>query len=453
MSGPVPALDLTQYTGAGVRVAVVDSGIDPLAADVGAVAGGVSLSLDAAGPVRRGVCLTDHLGHGTACAGIIRRLAPGVELHAVRIFDEALVADGKLLVAAIDWAVEAGMQVVNLSLGTTDPSLAPDLARVCGRAVEAGVLLVAAEHNDGLESYPASLPGVVGVRAGKVHTRHGYRWLDDSRIECEARGDAQRVTWLGGRQVMLGGSSLAAPHVSAVAALVREALPEASVAEVRAALRDCATAVVSARTPAAARDSGRCDAPPGPRAASFTRAALYPFSKEMHAFVRFRDLLPFQIAAVGDPVGCGRTGRDAAGVVALEPMGVPVTPGLGRAVEGCDGLVLGYLDRLGRLRQRDLVRESLELALDRRLHVFSFQALNSERYGPLLEAAHQEQLRWRWPAVTAEQARDVLRGDPPGGAVDVPVLAVMGTSASQGKFTLQLALRRELLGRGYELGQ
>lgn len=168
-----------------VRVAIIDSGIDPTHEKIGEVH---EVLLDSVPPQA-----ALGTGHGTACAGIIHQVAPTVVLYDVRIFDESLTADGTALLAAIRWTIEQRMDVVNLSLGTTEVAFRDALADICRQARDAGVILVAAEHNDGRESYPAVLPDVIGVTGGKVRGRYGYYYRPDHAIECVARGDAQRV--------------------------------------------------------------------------------------------------------------------------------------------------------------------------------------------------------------------------------------------------------------------
>ena len=167
------ALDFTRLTGRGVKVAVVDSGIEPNHPKIGAIAGGIGLCAVADG-IQREDDFSDQAGHGTACAGIIRKLAPEAELYGIRIFDESLTTDGQSLVEAIAWAIEEGMDVVNLSLGTIDPAYKRPLAEICRKAVEANLILVGSQHNEGMESYPAELSDVIGVTWGKIYDRYGY---------------------------------------------------------------------------------------------------------------------------------------------------------------------------------------------------------------------------------------------------------------------------------------
>ena len=443
----------SHLTGRGVKVAVVDSGVDAAHPKVGPVAGGVSFTVEADGRIVQGADISDCAGHGTACAGIIRKGAPDAEVYSVRIFDASLGADGRALVSAIRWAVAHRMDVVNLSLGTTDVTFREAVAEACREAVEAGVILVAAAHNDGRESYPAVLPEAIGVAGGRVYDRYGYFYRSDHAIECVARGDEQRLCWLEGREIMAGGSSFAAPTITAVVALIREAHPGASLPEVRRCLRANALdgrvePILSAAAPPAG-SAVRIGSDYG----WIGKAALYPYCKEMHALIRFRDLLRFQIVGVADPVGKGLAGKDAGEAIGIAPVGIRVAPRLEDAFRDADTLILGYVDALGRIRKRDLLRASIRAALDRGLNVFSFLAVPADAYGDLHEAARQEGLRIAYPDILWEDVRDSLASQRAGGGVDVPVLGIFGTSAQQGKFTLQLALRRKLMQMGYSVGQ
>ncbi|MXX33767.1 MAG: S8 family serine peptidase, partial [Gemmatimonadetes bacterium] len=100
--------------GQGVTVAVIDSGVNGGHPHVGAVAGGVRIELS--GEVSEDY--VDRLGHGTAVFAAIQEKAPGAELYAVRVFTDRLKTSARALVAAIDWAAERRVRVVNLSLGT-----------------------------------------------------------------------------------------------------------------------------------------------------------------------------------------------------------------------------------------------------------------------------------------------------------------------------------------------
>ena len=434
-----------------VRIAIVDSGIDASHEDVGNVAGGVQIQIE--GEVLFLDDHTDCAGHGTACAGIIRKKAPDAALYSVRIFNESLMADGRALIAAIQWCIDNEMDVVNLSLGTTDVTFKKSLQEVCRKAVDAGVILVAAESNDGGESYPAVFPGVIGVTGGAIYEVDGFYYRKDQRIECVARGDEQRVCWLNGKHIMTGGNSFAAPHITGIIAHLLEQHPKCSVQDIRLLLQEKALNEIpqDRNKSKSGRQSHQKDFQED--YAWIKKAVLYPYNKEMHSLVRYRDLLAFEIVGIADPIGKGMVGKDAGKVIGEPQVNLRISPNIRRALADADTLILGYVDQLARIRKRDLLREYVQLALDAGCNVFSFQALDPTVYGDLYELAGKKGLHLVYPHVYREEFAQAIQNFNALPPVDVPVLSVMGTSSQQGKFTLQLALRRRLVQKGYKVGQ
>ena len=435
------------------RIAIIDSGIDASHSGVGDVMGGVHIQIGEKGEV---LFLDDHAdctGHGTACAGIIRKKAPDAMLYSVRIFDESLIADGRVLIAAIQWCIDNEMDVVNLSLGTTDVTFKKSLQKVCRKAVDAGVILVAAESNDGLESYPAVFPEVIGVTGGAIYEPDGFYYRKDQRIECVARGDDQRVCWLNGKHIMTGGNSFAAPHITGIIARLLEQHPKCSVQDIWLLLQKKVLNEISQdrNKSKSGRQAHRKDFQED--YAYIKKAVLYPYNKEMHSLVRYRDLLAFEIVGVADPIGKGMVGKDAGKVIGEPQAGLRISPNIRRAIADADTLILGYVDQLSRIRKRDLLREYVQLALDAGCHVFSFQALDPTVYGDLYDTADKKGLRLAYPHVPREEFTQAIQNFNALPPVDVPVLSVMGTSSQQGKFTLQLALRHRLIQKGYKVGQ
>jgi uncharacterized NAD-dependent epimerase/dehydratase family protein len=453
-------LEFIHLPGHGVQIAIIDSGIQSNHLEIRHIAGDVDLESGSGIEVGRMQNWRDLSGHGTACAGIIRKIAPDAALYDIRIFDESLTADGHALIAAIRWSIEHQMDVVNLSLGTTDVTFRDELAEVCHQAREAGVILVAAEHNDGHESYPAVFPDVIGVTGGKVHGHYGYYYRPDEKIECVARGDMQRVCWTKPRYIMVSGTSFAAPHITGIVALIRQAYPNAPLEQVHEILQ----ANSLKGKPELLRDSDR---PPTttfcPSLKSTTssspdfhwpqKAALYPFNKEMHALVRSIDLLNFRITGIADPPGKGLVGKDAGEALGIQPIGVHIQPRLHAALKEADTLILGYVDQLSRIGKKDFLRQSIQTALDHDCHIFSFLTVHRDAYSDLYDQAEKKGLHITYPSISLEEAQYSIQAGSPHGPVDVPVLGVFGTSAQQGKFTLQLALRRQLLQEGYKVGQ
>ena len=150
---------LANATGAGVSIAVIDSGVNPEHPHVGEIASGVALTPD--GDVHDN--WVDRLGHGTAVTAAIQEKAPDAEIHIIKVFDDALATSVPTLVEAIDWATERGIRLVNLSLGTPNAHRAEQLAPVIAHAVDRCTIVVSALQNEGTTWYPGALDGVVGV--------------------------------------------------------------------------------------------------------------------------------------------------------------------------------------------------------------------------------------------------------------------------------------------------
>ncbi|MBI3245819.1 MAG: S8 family serine peptidase [Deltaproteobacteria bacterium] len=233
-------------TGAGVRVALIDSGINPRHPHVGTVAGGIAFSLAADGTLHRSEDYLDRRGHGTALAGIVRAKAPQVELYAVKIFRDPLTPNDPLttsfavLEAGLCWALDQGMQIVNLSLGTTNPAHRPRLQALVAQAHAAGVLLVSSAPPGQTEILPAALPGVIGVAGDEACRWHEHRYVEEDEIHFRAHPQPRPIPGLL-QERNFRGHSCASAHLAAVLALYTEQCSGLSVHEAQVYLKRTAT--------------------------------------------------------------------------------------------------------------------------------------------------------------------------------------------------------------------
>lgn len=229
-------------TGRGVRVAVIDTGVDFAHPDL---AGRVGLAHSF---VERGEESFTRDAHGTAVAGVIAAVAnnrlgiagvaPEAELLALKACwpeppgSRQAACDSYTLARALDFALGQGVRVVNLSLaGPEDPLL----ARLLARADERGVTVVAAVDESGTAPFPASVPTVLAVRAEPDGEAPEASAAPAAGL---AAPGAQILTTVpGGAYDFWSGSSLAAAHASGVAALLLERRPDLAPAELDRLLR------------------------------------------------------------------------------------------------------------------------------------------------------------------------------------------------------------------------
>ncbi|MGE0409439.1 MAG: S8 family serine peptidase [Amphiplicatus sp.] len=140
-----------------VNVALVDSGVSATAAQNVATSKCFCTERER---FARG-CLLDNIGHGGPLSDIIVRLAPRCKILNARIFERRLATSTRALARAIDWSVAMNAHIVNLSVGVRTSS--PPLREACARAVDIGVIIVAASPARGDLTFPASYKGVVSV--------------------------------------------------------------------------------------------------------------------------------------------------------------------------------------------------------------------------------------------------------------------------------------------------
>lgn len=147
-----------------LRIAVIDSGVHPTHPHIAADRLLPGLSLLADGTVLNGEDETlDRSGHGTAVTAAIQEQAPDALILPIRVFREGLRASARALAGAIRCAIEARVDLINLSLGTPNASHADVFAALADEAVAAGALIVAAREAEGAPCWPGCLPQVLGV--------------------------------------------------------------------------------------------------------------------------------------------------------------------------------------------------------------------------------------------------------------------------------------------------
>jgi len=228
----------TGRTGRGVRVAVVDSGIDTEHPDLkGKVRESVEAVAEDGRIDFRPSTSGDQAGHGTACAGIIASVAPDAELFSVKVLGPKASGSGDMFLVGLDYAIKQKFEVINLSLGTTKREFFAPLHELLDRAYQSGCIVVSAANNLPYPSYPSIFSSsVVSVvkRAGGDPFNFGYRY--GQVIELVAPGVEVTTTWPGGGYRQLTGNSFACPYVVGIIALIKEAYPNLTPFQVKSIL-------------------------------------------------------------------------------------------------------------------------------------------------------------------------------------------------------------------------
>ncbi len=236
-------------TGAGVRVCILDSGIEAAHPRVGEVASSVVITVSEDGePIASADTEGDLCGHGTACASVVRELAPEAEIHSVRVLGAGFSGTGRTLLAGLRYAVEQGYEVVNMSLSTTKRKFGDELHELADLAYFQRTVLVASAHNMPVESFPWRFSSVISVGSHEEADPFVFYANPDPPVEFFARGVDVELGWTGGGTIRATGNSFATPCISAIAALILGKHPQLTPFQLKTVLYLISTNVGGATT-------------------------------------------------------------------------------------------------------------------------------------------------------------------------------------------------------------
>ena len=237
----MPAIDLAaahaRATGGGITVAVIDTGVQ---VDHPDLASHIVPGYDV---LNHTTMVTDPpggsvSGHGTFVSGLIDLVAPAASIMPVRVLDASGEGQDGDVATGIDFAVDHGANILNLSMGSYSRSATVEQA--VQYAVQRGALVVASSGNDnsGTPEYPAATPGVVAVAATDDNDRKAAFSNYGRYVDVSAPGVALSSTFDNGGYAEGDGTSFSAALVSGVAALAWSIHPSESAQEVISTLRE-----------------------------------------------------------------------------------------------------------------------------------------------------------------------------------------------------------------------
>lgn len=367
--------------------------------------------------------------HGTAIAGIIAQNVPKeIEIINFDIFDADCTKQYNKLISALNHISENyGACVINMSLGIRNSS--EELYELCKRMYSKGFYIVSAFDNAGAISYPAAYDFVIGVDVSqKVKKKMEYVWVENSLINIRGMGGLQRVAWENGGYTINQGSSFAAPHITA---LIQRCLIDGE-----ENVMDYVRQHAVYRYDFEEKYNENVNI-------NINRAAIFPYNKEMHALVNYPELLGFELVAVYDSKYCNNIGKK-------------VGKNRGYIVEdvddclwvGFDTMIIGHLSELQSMLKSNLKIEILEKCLKYNINVYMYDDYNMDN--EIIKRFKEKNLSI---FCSKTHYKEIHNKFGKLFSVSAPILGVFGTSKKQGKYTIQLMLRKKLQDKGYKVGQ
>lgn len=372
----------------------------------------------------------DLLGHGTAIANTLLK-NNGIELNVFKIFDNDYTCKIEQLIAGLSYINQMeDVYLVHLSLGVRRYDA--ELERICKLLYEKGVILVAACDNGMVMSYPAAFDFVISVAPSyRCVSTNQFVFIENSPINLKAKAGGQQILNMDNEiKLIQTGSSFAAAHVSAQILSWEERLSRGDILK---RFREISVFQYEfEKTPASKKCFPICN------------AVVFPYNKENHALIKFDQLLDFKIKHVYDIKFSSQIGKTVSSFWGNEYVI--------ENIKNCDWdsfdtFILGHVDELSVIYKKDLKKEIVNLCMQHHKNLYLYDDYNLEKHkfgidSPKINAfcpAHisnavSNKFGWYYQHAT-------------------PILAVLGTSKKQGKFTLQLQLRKVLLEKNVNLGQ
>lgn len=379
--------------------------------------------------------ILDTAGHGTAIASLVLKDLVDVDVKVLKLFDELYTCDIDALIDALTFVEENNdYDLINMSFGLTAFESADQVMRLeylCNQLTSQGSILVSAFDNDGAISYPAYFDTVVGVDSSrKARKRQEYEIVTHSCVNILGYGAVQKVPWSTPPYTIIDGNSFACANVSNV--LIKNLSmghPKEHLIEI---MKKNALHVQTFGDYSLTKG--------GPEWLKGSRAILLPFSKEMHSLIAFETLLNFHIVGIYDIKYSTSVKKHTTDLIKYRQVTDRIVQNMSDidwASNTFDTVILGHLEALSVLFKKDLLDDITRQCAKYNKKIYSFDSIVRDNvYYPHVYFEHIPKGRFG----KLHQ-------------IHLPVVGVFGTSSSQGKFTLQLALREQLLAKGYDVGQ
>ena len=397
-----------------------------------------------------GVCITksncgfevskdfsDSIGHGTIIYSIVSKDIDCKKIFILKLGDNQAEFTTTYLFAALKFVKKnINCKIINISLGVKTDDNLDQLYELCLELKQKGIIMVSAFDNDGSNSFPAAFDCVIGVDTKKnISNVAEFDYVENSALNVLAKGTIQRIKINDGNVLLVGGSSIACAHITSILLRNIEYMSDHETALLY--LKSKAKYIYPSNEKEINSDNNL----PFPIA----NAIIFPFSKEAHAFVRFSDMTPFYIKDYYDVRYSGKIGRKITSYFSEYKEEKHIKDIDKIDFTGVDTIILGHLDEINMLLKRDYRLELINQAIKMKLNIYSFDPL--DRYVDLLESSG---VKYFYPKITKNNVPQNTFGKLY--KISKPVVGIFGTSSQQGKFSLQITLKRELEIKDYSVG-
>lgn len=375
----------------------------------------------------------ESLGHGTAIYGILRKKMEIAQFYSLPINDNLSEEE---LIQILSYVANYNItfDIINISLGISFCKNYTLLYAICEKLVKKGSILISAFNNDGSISFPAAFDNVIGVTSSNnCIAIDEFEYYEDSVLNIGAKGGIQRLLWNNPKYIFLSGNSFACAYVTskAIQFLYEE---KCNYMDLMDKFKEISKSIYKYTT---RNDYSLLESVPF----SIKKAALFPFNKEMHSLLRFKELLSFEIINVYDSKKSIYLGRMVSEILDGVESNLIIKSIKDFDYMNIDTIIVGHIDSFNNEdEKKSFIHFILDL-IEKGVNIYSFENILKTN----------QNKNYFYPRINSENTFPYREGMLY--HITTPILGFMGTTSSQGKFTLQLEIRKRLLKEGYLVGE
>ncbi len=393
----------------------------------------------------------DNIGHGTAISYILNKNIQNLELTSLKLFDKNYETSENDLIEALEYIYQyLDVDIIHLSIGIRYLNNEKVLFNICKKFKEKGVLIISSFENNGISSYPAKFDNVIGVSwYSYLKNTCEYIFVKNSIVNILAFSGILNLPWSNNTYKKVSGSSFSAAYITCkIAEILNKQVTKYD--EILKELElDAKSTIVYTNTNVLNKfETYRLISK------SIEKAIIFPVSKESHSLLGNIDLLDFQITGVYDPPQKGLIGKRIEDVVYGHFSSTLIIDSFKNINwnEEFDTVILGHTELLNCAFDNDFNKFFIQKCIEYSKNLYLFD--NCDNLNSCIDEYNLKSNSSNW-ILNYSLKNDEIKQSTFGklNKISNPVLCICGTSPCQGKFNIQLELRRRFINDNYYLGQ
>ena len=381
----------------------------------------------------------DYIGHGTAIIDIIKKeLSDDVDIICVKMFDNDYAIKEEKFIFSLEFIYSSiSCDILHISSGICQCDNYKSLYNICKKIYDRGTIIVSAFDNTGAVSFPAAFPFVIGVDTTDSRLdKKEFEVVEGSIVNVRTTNSSFRVKWTTPPTAIVWGSSFSSVYITVKLVEYLRTGCSNKIDSIMSYLKDHSRKIYPNSVSAHNNELSPL---------IIKKAIIFPFNKEIHSLARFESMLEFKVVNFFDTKYGGKIGKSIKKVLNLKTDSDKQIKNIEELNwdDKFDTLILGHCEELSKLSHFDWMEWVVKKASEHSKQIYSFD--NITKY------CNNITIKYAYPKVDNKMCPINHFGKLY--FVNKPVLAILGTSSKQGKYTLQLSLRQELQKIGYNVGQ